>query len=215
MHTLTKTGITIGTLGGLGGIAYIAQQQLAKNDISKKLTSENYELLGVNENNTWVKILDSYREVIKVHQALKFDGFNDNEANAIDELKKLCNEATKTEPSKDKDGLLYAKAKKWCTKPRKLTDILKQEKGRDLLSINKSEDLDENKWNKMLESYNESNSNNKFANLDLLTNSKLEKNKTTRDKLRDACRTLTIREHYEKDFEKELEQAVLWCSKEI
>ncbi|OAL10603.1 hypothetical protein A6V39_00865 [Candidatus Mycoplasma haematobovis] len=215
MNSVAKAGIALGVLGGASGLGYVAIQQFTTtNDIASKLAKENYQLLN-NSSSDWTQILASYKEVIKTKTELKFGDFDGTTptTDTEKELQRLCNEATKLDLSKDTNNTTYNKAKKWCTKPKPLTSVLK-DKGYRMLKTDAQGDHESDLWDTKLESYNTStaNASKKFSGLDLLTQNVLKKDEATRNKLRERCRNLENKKHYEKEFEDKLDQAILWCS---
>ncbi|OAL09957.1 hypothetical protein A6V39_03530 [Candidatus Mycoplasma haematobovis] len=210
MNIPAKVGISLGALSGVGGLGYIVQQQLTTSDISSKLIKEDYELLEDNAIE-WAEILVSYKATVGTNTKLKFEGFEST--TSTNELPRLCKEATKVDLAKDTDGAIYERAKKWCTKPRTLENLLDAQ-GKRFLDTDSKTDNEQEKWNEKLDAHNSAGTSNtnKFSQLDLLTSGSLQKNPETRNKLKEKCASLKNKKHHEKDFEKELRQAELWCS---
>lgn len=215
MNPYIRLGVGLGAVGGVTGGAYLLNKQLSNDTIGKKLEANGYKLLKGDEKDNWPEILKHYQERIEGNKKdLQFEGFDGKTPpdNTIEALKNKCKSILKEKLGNEEN---YKKAKKWCTMPKSLIEILKEQGYRALSSDNtKDEEIEE--WDKKLVDYDKQDKDNpekRFNDLNLKgEKTTLEKNKETRNKLKDKCKPLETKKHYEKDFEKELDKSILWCS---
>lgn len=217
MHIGIRAAIGIGSVGGVIGSGYYLNKLLSNENIQSKLEANKYTILTSDEKNKrdWDAILVAYKATITdpANNKFKLENFEPKNPPSNEEDRSKFQEACKKTLEKrtfedTKEEEIYKKAKKWCTVPKKLIEILK-EKGYRLLD---SDDKDSSQWDAKLDDYEKSDK--KFDNLATLKEATktLEKNEATRKKLKVECKKLEGKKHYEKDFEKELDKSILWCA---
>ncbi|OAL10455.1 hypothetical protein A6V39_00125 [Candidatus Mycoplasma haematobovis] len=208
--------VGLGALGGVAGGGYLLHRQLSADNIGKKLEANGYKLLSETEDSVWTKILEHYKGRIEAGKKdLQFDDFDGKTppSNTTDVLKSKCKKVLAEVTGNEEN---YKKAERWCTLPKPLTEIL-EKKGYRILKSDAAKDDDPSEWDKKLEAYDKSDeTSKKFSDLDLKAPSKnLEKDAKTRNKLKEKCKALKDKKHYEKDFETELDKSILWCAIQV
>ncbi|OAL10433.1 hypothetical protein A6V39_00015 [Candidatus Mycoplasma haematobovis] len=204
MNTPVKSLIGLSAVGGVAGGCYAISQQLSTKSINDKLKDNGYKIL-TDSSGDWGKILAQYKLVATGNSALKFAGVTiESEANLQEQCKKVLKESSSNSDS-------YNRGAKWCTVPRDMKDMLKSKGYRFLSTVNNTDNIDQSEWNARLNAHNDDTKNEKFT-ISPTSGNKLTHVKGDRDKMRDACRPLEAKKHYEQNFEADLKKAMLWCS---
>lgn len=206
MNTPLKALIGFSAVGGAVGGSYLIHQQLSTESITDKLKSDGYQILS-NDSGDWTEILKHYKLVAQSNDTLKFDNVT---IESKENLQEQCKKALKADPS---NTYAYRRSAKWCTVPRTLKEILASNGDTPLSTDNNKDNIDQSEWNAKIIAHNkESENQDKKFTIDGATGNKLStQKKEDRDKMRDSCRALENKKHYEQTFESDLEKSILWC----
>lgn len=220
MNPIARALIGFGTVGGAIGGGFVLNNYLSSENIKSKLEASGFELLGQEASNsaTWNEILENYKIVVAKGDTYKFDDFlgtnpaNDGTPKAVDVLKKKCEETLAKKLNEDKENQLYEKAKKWCTKPRTISESL----GEGFTSLKTNvDDANEEKeaWTKKVNDHKASQKDDeRIAELDLSTTKDNSQIDADIKKIKEKCKTISGIKNHADGFEDSLKKFETWCA---
>ncbi|AEW45569.1 hypothetical protein MHC_03545 [Mycoplasma haemocanis str. Illinois] len=185
---------------GIGGGIYLANKgtEVKKETIRDKLIKDRYTLLDGSKSehqSHWAKSLEKYKEEYK-NQTTYTEG----------ELKTRCIELFNKEELNYAD---YKVAKKYCVVPRKISERLKDIEFKSLDTSGTQQEVTE-KWKKLSEEYKKKGKGDN--QLDTLAASSV--NDADGTSLKNSCKTVLEKEHWDDKYDSLLENAKSWCTEE-
>ncbi|CBY92975.1 hypothetical protein HF1_09670 [Mycoplasma haemofelis str. Langford 1] len=189
------TGAGATGLGTYGLYSHLSGSQ--KENVGTRLVSESFELLNDSHKEQWKTSLEKYNEK---------KGANDSN---IDEtkLKAIC----KSLISKDKTSEVdYKKAKLYCVVPQGVSERLSK---LGFKVLNTSDTTHQNEWTKLATSYITNGKGDKqIESLTLTTPSGSPDNNWST--LKENCKTILGKSHWEESFDSYFEKSKMWCTEE-
>ncbi|AEW45143.1 hypothetical protein MHC_01385 [Mycoplasma haemocanis str. Illinois] len=202
MNVLKIGAISVTSVGGISVSVALAKHLSSGTSIksvSDKLKEEHFT--PITEESDWNKMLTKYNQ-----QKNEVDGrfTSKNEDVKIEELKSSCKEILSEDSVNSKN---YAKARRWCTIPKTLSNLLTSHK-LTLLNTNDGNESSKGDWEKLQKAY-ETSSDNRITGLDLgsVANDKWKK-------LKAKCKEISEKDSTEVNFETLFSNLKKWCIKE-
>ncbi|CBY92879.1 hypothetical protein HF1_08710 [Mycoplasma haemofelis str. Langford 1] len=185
---------------GIGGGIYLANKgsetKIEKETIQAKLVKDKYTPLNSSDPQHqahWQTSLGKYKEEYK------------NQTEYTEEkLKALCNDLFNKE---DIDTSDYKVAKKYCVVPRKISERLKDIEFTALDTSGTKSEVTE-KWKKLSAEYK------KNGTGDRQLDSVASVDDANGDALKNGCKTVLEKEHWDSKYDSLLENAKTWCTEE-
>ncbi|AEW45565.1 hypothetical protein MHC_03525 [Mycoplasma haemocanis str. Illinois] len=201
----TKLGFAL--LGGTGvagttavGVYRFKVFSSKSSTIGDLLEKEKYQLLKEKDSDHqkhWKESSDKYKEK-----------YTDKSSYNEDKMKELCRDLLGKEETHKSE---YDQAKKYCVVPRKISERLK-DLGLTQLSTTGSESGVTDKWKKLSTEYKtKGEGDKKLSDLDKST---INDDTSTGDSLKNKCKTVFDKGHWETDYDSLLENAKRWCTDE-
>ncbi|AEW45655.2 hypothetical protein MHC_03985 [Mycoplasma haemocanis str. Illinois] len=197
--TLSKLAfLAVGTgttgLGTYGLYHYGVFSNSQKETVGTRLISENYELLNNSHTDQWKTSFSKYNEKKESNTA------NIDEA----QLKSICKNLISKDKTSDLD---YKKAKLYCVVPQGVSERLSK---LGFKVLNTKDTTHQDKWTKLATSYVTNGKGDKQIESLNLTDS-TSNNWST---LRDNCKTIIEKSHWEESFDSYLKKSKMWCTEE-
>ncbi|AEG73238.1 hypothetical protein MHF_0983 [Mycoplasma haemofelis Ohio2] len=183
---------------GLGGGIYLASgnnnPEVVEETIKSKLLKDKYVPLEANSPH-WAKSLEKYNS-----------SRSGQTAYTQEQLKELCEGLFKKEEIGSDD---YNVAKKYCVIPQKISERLKALSFKTIDTTGSDSSTTE-KWKKLSKAYKSQGSGNK--QLDNLANSGVDDQDGSA--LKNKCKDVFDKEHWDQHYDTLLERSKLWCTEE-
>lgn len=214
MGIALKSLISAGTVGSISVGAGLTGYLLSGESIQDHLTKKGFTILK-EKDSEWTTILASYKTAVENSSELKFGEFK-GETENVAEFKKHCQELLSRKHQSPESSKDYKKAF-WCVKEQTVSDYLKFER-REALNTAYGEGTNNDKWDEKIKLYSgdpKIDKDKEIKDLALSGESKTKPTSGDRTNIKESCATLNKKKHYEKEFEKSKELAVLWCSDPI
>ncbi|OAL10445.1 hypothetical protein A6V39_00075 [Candidatus Mycoplasma haematobovis] len=214
MSFKTKLALGAGSLGVIGGGGAVASHLLSGETIKDHLQKKGFTFLK-DDASEWTTILASYTTAISTKPDLKFGEFTGGD-NKVKELREQC-QALLNQKHKTPETSKNYKKTVWCVKEQTVSDYLKFE-GYEAFNTVEGNSTNDNDWNEKIKEYSKHPAppNKKvISGLTLSGNNLTNPTPDDRKKIKESCKTLNAKKHYETDFESSKELVILWCSKVV
>ncbi|CBY93012.1 hypothetical protein HF1_10040 [Mycoplasma haemofelis str. Langford 1] len=183
-------------LGAYGMYSYGAFSGSKAENIGTRLIEERFELLKDSHTEQWKNSLSKY---------------NSKTSSSVDEnrLKDICKELISKNKTSESD---YKTAKLYCVVPRSVQERLKDLGLHVLKTTGDNEDGDKSKWTKLAESYvTKGTGDNQIESLTLTAENTGSNNWSS---LRQNCKTVLEKEHWDDKFDTYFLKSKMWCTDE-
>ncbi|AEG72788.1 hypothetical protein MHF_0516 [Mycoplasma haemofelis Ohio2] len=195
-----KMGLTsTAALGGAVGGGFLIKNAISSDEkptVSTRLVSEGFELLNASHTSHWSTSLSKYN-------SKKASGAADI---SEDKLKSICQELLSKDKEAEED---YKKARRYCVVPQNVSTRLSK-LGLNVLTT--TENTHQQQWTSLAASYvTKGTGNNQIESLTLQS---ANSDQTNWSKLRDQCKVVVEKDHWEENFDSYLEKAKMWCTSE-
>ncbi|OAL10441.1 hypothetical protein A6V39_00055 [Candidatus Mycoplasma haematobovis] len=201
---------SLGVIGGGGGI--LANHILSGDTIRDHLKKTGFTVLE-DSATEWTSILTDYIKAVQTNTSLKFEGFNGAVGQEA-KLKQFCKELLDNKHKTQETNNNFKKVA-WCIKEQTVSDYLGIE-GHRVFNVTTTGTNDDNgKWDQKAKDYSkltDSDGNKKITSLSLSKSNLDTVSDEDRNKVKEACKGLNGKKHFEEEFVHSKNLVINWCS---